>query len=155
MVPGWDFSCIMAGAVVADLVPESRIDTYSGAVFVADFRPTVDELLNPTLEEIVQPEKTFGTRDWTERNTSRSEEIVTGALDRLVYGGCRIQWCRKTKSLPSIHSRDLSPTRAGVSARRLALPIIWHVAARSACTAINWPGSDSAVYYTEQILVLL
>ena len=25
MVPGWDFSCVMAGAVIADLALESRI----------------------------------------------------------------------------------------------------------------------------------
>lgn len=70
MVPGWDFSCSMAGAVVADLVLESRIDTYSGAVFAADFKPTVDKRLNPALDEIVQPEKIFGSRDWTEQDPS-------------------------------------------------------------------------------------
>ena len=30
MVPGWDFSCVMAGAVIADLALESRIDTDFG-----------------------------------------------------------------------------------------------------------------------------
>ena len=84
MVPSWDFSCIMAGAVLADLALEGRIDTDLEALFVADSSPTGDELLDPTLEEIVQSEETFDTQYWIERNASRSEEIVTGTLERLV-----------------------------------------------------------------------
>ena len=87
MVPGWDFSCIMAGAVLADLALEGRIDTDLEALFVADSSPTGDELLDPTLEEIVQSEETFDTQYWIERNASRSEEIVTGTLERLVNRG--------------------------------------------------------------------
>ena len=87
MVPGWDFSCIMAGAVLADLALEGRIDTDLEALFVADSSPTGDELLDPTLEEIVQSEETFDTQYWIERNAARSEEIVSSTLERLVNRG--------------------------------------------------------------------
>ena len=40
MVPGWDFSCVMAGAVIADLALENRIDTDLEALHLIDPTPT-------------------------------------------------------------------------------------------------------------------
>ena len=84
MVPGWDFSCVMAGAVIADLALENRIDTDLDALHLLDSTPTGDGLLDPTLKEISESGDTSDTQYWIERNTARSEEIVTLTLERLV-----------------------------------------------------------------------
>ncbi len=87
MVPGWDFSCVMAGAVIADLALEDRIDTDLQSLYLLDATPTGDGLLDPTLEEISKSEDRSDTQFWVERNTSRAEEIVTLTLQRLVDKG--------------------------------------------------------------------
>ena len=87
MVPGWDFSCVMAGAVIADLALEGRIDTDLQSLYLLDATPTGDRLLDPTLQEISRSEERPDTQYWVERNTSRSEEIVTLTLQRLVDKG--------------------------------------------------------------------
>jgi len=87
MVPGWDFSCVMAGAVIADLALEDRIDTDLQSLYLLDASPTGDRLLDPTLQEISQAEHRSDTQYWIERNTARSEEIVTLTLQRLVDKG--------------------------------------------------------------------
>ncbi len=87
MVPGWDFACVMAGAVIADLALENRIDTDLDALLVIDDAPTGDPLLDPTLVEIGGAEGTFTAQYWIERNAARSEEIVTATLERLVERG--------------------------------------------------------------------
>ena len=87
MVPGWDFSCVMAGAVIADLALEDRIDTDLQSLYLLDATPTGDGLLDPTLEEISQAEDRSDTQYWIERNTARAEEIVSLTLQRLVDKG--------------------------------------------------------------------
>ena len=84
MVPGWAFSCVMAGAVIADLALEDRIDTDLNTLYLVDSSPTGDNLLDPTLKEIAESQETADTQYWIERNTGRSDEIVMAALDRLV-----------------------------------------------------------------------
>ena len=83
MVPGWDFSCVMAGAVIADLALEHRIDTDLEALHLVDPTPTGDRLLDPTLKEISETDEALDTQYWIERNTARREEIVTVTLQRL------------------------------------------------------------------------
>ena len=87
MVPGWDFSCVMAGAVIADLALEDRIDTDLQSLYLLDATPTGDGLLDPTLQEISTSEDRSDTQYWVERNTARAEEIVTLTLERLVDKG--------------------------------------------------------------------
>lgn len=84
MVPGWNFSCVMAGAVIADLALENRIDTDLEALHLIDPAPTGDRLLDPTLKEISETDEIRDTQYWIERNTARREEIVTATLQRLV-----------------------------------------------------------------------
>ena len=84
MVPGWDFSCVMAGAVLADLALEDRIDTDLNTLYLVDPSPTGDALLDPTLKEIADSGETSDAQYWIERNTSRSDAIVAGTLERLV-----------------------------------------------------------------------
>ena len=87
MVPGWDFACVMAGAVIADLTLEGRIDTDLKALYLIDATPTGDELLDPTLLEVSEAKETSSTQYWIERTAARSEDIVTLTLDRLVAKG--------------------------------------------------------------------
>ena len=87
MVPGWDFACVMAGAVIADLTLQGRVDTDLEALYLIDPTPTGDELLDPTLLDISRAKQTSSTQYWIERNTARSEDIVTITLDRLVAKG--------------------------------------------------------------------
>ena len=87
MVPGWDFSCVMAGAVIADLTLENRIDTDLQSLYLLDTTPTGDGLLDPTLEEISKAKDRSDTQYWIERTTVRSEEIVSLTLERLVDKG--------------------------------------------------------------------
>ena len=87
MVPGWNFSCVMAGAVIADLALAGRIDTDLQVLYVTDPTPTGDSLLDPTLKEISESKELFEAQYWIERNAARSEDIVTGTLERLVERG--------------------------------------------------------------------
>ncbi len=87
MVPSWDFSCVIAGAIIADLALEFRIDTDLDSLHLIDAKPTGDSTLDPTLKEISESHGTFSTQYWIEKNTSRSEDIVTVTLDRLVEKG--------------------------------------------------------------------
>ena len=72
MVPGWDFSCVMAGAVIADFALEFRIDTDLDSLRLIDATPTGDSMLDPTLKEISESQDTFSTQYWIEKNTTRS-----------------------------------------------------------------------------------
>lgn len=87
MVPSWDFSCVIAGAIIADLALEFRIDTDLDSLHLIDAKPTGDSTLDPTLKEISESHGTFSTQYWIEKNTSRSEDIVAVTLDRLVEKG--------------------------------------------------------------------
>ena len=84
MVPGWDFSCVMAGAVIADLTLEDKLDTDLERLYLVDSSPTGDNLLDPTLKEIAEAHESEGTQYWIERNTVHTDDIVTATLDRLV-----------------------------------------------------------------------
>ena len=86
-VPGWDFSCVMAGAIIADLALMGRIDADLESLFVIDPTPTGDDLLDPTLKEIAEAQETSDAQFWIERNTSRCEDIISGTLERLVNRG--------------------------------------------------------------------
>ncbi|MXY14092.1 MAG: GPP34 family phosphoprotein, partial [Proteobacteria bacterium] len=64
MVPGWDFSCVIAGAVIADLALEFRIDTDLDSLHLINGDPTGDTMLDPTLKEISKSKGTFSTQYW-------------------------------------------------------------------------------------------
>ena len=87
MVPDWDFSCVMAGAVIADLSLQNRVDVDLESLNLLDATPTGDPLLDPTLEEISQSEETRSMQYWIEKNTPRSDDIVEITLERLAEKG--------------------------------------------------------------------
>ena len=84
MVPGWNFSCVIAGAVLADLALERRIETDLERLYLVDPTPTGDDLLDPALEDIAESDEKSDAQFWIERNTRHTDEIVAAALDRLV-----------------------------------------------------------------------
>ena len=84
MVPGWDFSCVMAGAVLADLALERRIETDLERLYLVDATPTGDSLLDPALKDIAESDEQSDAQFWIERNTRHADEIVAATLDRLV-----------------------------------------------------------------------
>ena len=87
MVPGWDFSCVMAGSVIADLALEGRIDSDLDALFVTDPSPTGDTLLDPMLQEISESDESHEAQYWIERNAVHAEDVIAATLDRLVARG--------------------------------------------------------------------
>ena len=84
MVPDWNFSCTMAGAVLADLALERRIETDPERLYLVDPIPTGDELLDPTLKEIAWSDEKSDAQFWIERSSRHADEIVAATLDRLV-----------------------------------------------------------------------
>lgn len=84
MVPGWNFSCVMAGAVLADLALERRIETDLERLYLVDPTPTGDSLLDGMLKEIAESEERSDAQFWIEHNTRHADEIVAATLDRLV-----------------------------------------------------------------------
>lgn len=80
----WDFACVVAGSVIADLALAYRIDTDLEKLRVIDPNPTGDPILDETLSEMVAEEKVFNTQYWIEKNTRRTERVVEELLERLV-----------------------------------------------------------------------
>ena len=67
-VHGWNLSCVLAGAVLADLALESRIDTDLESLTLIDATPTGDELLDPVLAEIADESETRNAQFWVEKD---------------------------------------------------------------------------------------
>ncbi|MXY91442.1 MAG: cytochrome P450 [Gammaproteobacteria bacterium] len=84
MEPGWTFSCVIAGSVIADLAMENRIDADLEKAILIDPTPVGDDLLDPTLDEFAKAKNTHDAQYWVEKNTRRADEILTQTLQRLV-----------------------------------------------------------------------
>lgn len=83
----WDFSCVVSGAVLADLALDYRIDSDLTELSVIDPTPTGESFLDATLKDIAAEETTQTMQYWVEKNTSRTDEVVTSVLDQLVERG--------------------------------------------------------------------
>ncbi len=83
-IPSWDLSCVFAGAVLADLALENRIDTDLESLILLDASPTGDDLLDPVLEEIASTSESRNAQYWVGKVAPRSEGIMESVLDRLV-----------------------------------------------------------------------
>ena len=83
-VQGWNLSCVLAGAVLADLALESRIDTDLESLIVLDATPTGDELLDAVLAEIAADSVTRNAEYWIEKTVLRSDTVLEMVLERLV-----------------------------------------------------------------------
>ena len=86
-VAGWNLSCVLAGAVLADLDLESRIDTALDSLVVENASPVGDDLLDPVLATIVADPEPRTVNYWVEKIANTSDEILDQALSRLVQHG--------------------------------------------------------------------
>ena len=83
-VPGWDLNCAVAGAVLAELSIQNRIDTDLDSLFLVDPTVTGHPALDPILEEIAKESAQHNTQYWIERLAHLAESVIDSTLDRLV-----------------------------------------------------------------------
>ena len=83
-VPGWHLNCAVAGAVLAELSLQSRIDTDMESLFLVDESETGNPALDPILKEIAAESVQHNAQYWIERLAPRAESIIDSVLDRLV-----------------------------------------------------------------------
>ena len=83
-VQGWNLSCVLAGAVLADLALEDRIDTDLESLTLLDATETGDDLLDPVLAQIAADATTRNAEYWIEKTVLRSDDVLEMVLDRLV-----------------------------------------------------------------------
>ena len=83
-VAGWNLSCVLAGAVLADLDLESRIDTGQELLSVEDASPLGDDLLDPVLETIARDPEPRTVGYWIEKIGGESNELLDHVFERLV-----------------------------------------------------------------------
>ena len=83
-VPGWELNCAVAGAVLAELSLQSRIDTDMESLFLVDPTETGDPVLDPFLKEIAAAPRQRTARYWIERLAPQAESIIYRTLKRLV-----------------------------------------------------------------------
>ena len=86
-VAGWNLSCVLAGAVLADLDLESRIDTAHETLKLDDSTPVGDDILDPVLATIVDDPEPRSVSYWIEKIAIMSDEILDQALERLMDNG--------------------------------------------------------------------
>ena len=78
---------VIAGSVLMDLALANRIDTDLERLFLIARDPVDDDLLDPTLQDIVGETETYDTAYWIMRTARRGDAIRRKALDRLIGRG--------------------------------------------------------------------
>ena len=86
-VAGWNLSCVLAGAVLADLDLESRIDTAQEMLSLDDPSPMGDDLLDPVLATIAADPEPRTVSYWVEKIAGTSDDILYHSLERLSKNG--------------------------------------------------------------------
>ena len=86
-IPERSLALALAGAVLMDLALEDRIDTDSERLMLVDATPLGDDILDPTLAEIVGAGQAHDTGYWLERTAGRGDRIREAALTRLTDRG--------------------------------------------------------------------
>ena len=107
-VPELSMRCILSGAVLMDLALLNKIDSDLEQITVIDPTPTGDELLDPSLQRIVEFEGVQDARYWVEFNARDGDIIRRDALRRLVEKGIlekvddRFLWVFRTRRYPIV-----------------------------------------------------
>ena len=86
-LPTHQQDALFAGAVLADLSLENRIDSDAERLFVIDPKPVGDYLLDPILLDIAGETETHDTAYWIGRTAKHGSAIRKRALDRLIGRG--------------------------------------------------------------------
>jgi hypothetical protein len=106
-VPTWSLRYAVAGAVLMELADAGRIDTDLEHLFLIDGTPTGDDLLDPTLADVVAAEQQ-NTRFWIEHIAVYADEVQAAALARLVERGIleekdnRFLWVFRSRRYPAV-----------------------------------------------------
>lgn len=86
-VPGWSLNCAVAGAALAELSLQGRVDTDLESVIVLDRTPTGNPIADLVLMQVGKSSQTRNAQYWIEQLAQRAEMLVDLALDRLVGFG--------------------------------------------------------------------
>ena len=103
----------LTGAVLMDLAFANRIDTDPERLFVIDPTPLDDDLLDPTLERIVESTESHDTAHWIRETAVHADGIHDRSLARLVERGIlrqeddRFMWVFQTRRYPVIDNRTV------------------------------------------------
>ncbi len=105
-VPEHSVSCVLSGAVLMDLALLGKIDTDLKKLTVIDPSPTGNDLLDPTLQRLVEADEQHDARYWVEFCQRDSMTIRQRALDRLCEAGIlerednRFLWVFRSRRYP-------------------------------------------------------
>ncbi len=86
-VPGWHLNCAVAGAALAELSLQARIDTDMDQLILLDRSPTGDPVLDFALHQIGAEADTRNAQYWVERLAPHAEMMIDLTLDRLTNTG--------------------------------------------------------------------
>ena len=86
-VPGWHLNCAMAGAALAELSLQARIDTDMESLILLDKTPTGKPILDLALQQIASEPDQRSAQYWVERLAPRAEMMLDLALEQLVRLG--------------------------------------------------------------------
>lgn len=86
-VPGWHLNCAVAGAALAGLSLQARIDTDMESLILLDKTPTGNSVLDFALSRIATGSGQHSAQYWIEQLAPRAEMMIDLTLDRLVQIG--------------------------------------------------------------------
>ena len=110
-VPELSIRCVLAGAVLMELALANRIDTDLEELTVIDSTSLNDDLLDPTLQKLVESDQEGNARFWVEYISRDADTFREIALARLVDKKIlecvddRLLWVFKTRRYPLIDGR--------------------------------------------------
>ncbi|WP_420625295.1 GOLPH3/VPS74 family protein [Candidatus Poriferisodalis sp.] len=86
-VPGWSLNCAVAGAALAELSLQTRVDTDMESLILLDETPTGSPILDLVLLQIANETQQHNAQYWVEKLASRGEMMIDLTLDRLTSLG--------------------------------------------------------------------
>lgn len=110
-VPELTLRCVLSGAVLMELALRNKIDTDLSQLVVIDSSPTGDEMLDPTLQMIVESDEVNNGKYWVEKCALNADEIKKMALGRLIEKKIlekvddRFLWVFRTRRYPVVDGK--------------------------------------------------
>ncbi len=110
-VPELTLRCVLSGSVLMELALRNKIDTDLSQLVVIDSSPTGDEMLDPTLQMIVESDEVNNGKYWVEKCALNADEIKKMALDRLIEKKIlekvddRFLWVFRTRRYPVVDGK--------------------------------------------------
>ncbi|MCY3877746.1 MAG: GPP34 family phosphoprotein [Rhodobacteraceae bacterium] len=105
-VPELSLRCVLSGAVLMELALKNKIDTDLESLLVIDPKPLDDDILDPTLKQIVDSEESRDARYWVEFCAREADEVRRRSLQRLCENDIlerqddRFLWVFKARRYP-------------------------------------------------------